>query len=246
MAGGGAAMAGGGAAMAGGGAAVSKVQSSVDMHAIFMIGNVGSGKTAMSLVLQRLLVSMGFIVTIINMDKLSKKNKQGQAKQIFKQDVERGEREAQSKNMPYVVIFDLCNEKVRPPNFDCFGLKIRGKFECHIFEPNFFKNDVPGYQGWTGLNVINRARPITENDHWFLTIHEAGLAKCIEVSNKKLSAMLSTKGLPAVAPINESMSESALRAFLQPHAERYAKRVAEQGTIDEVASRFIKEEIVRK
>ena len=243
---GGAAMAGGGAAMAGGGATVSNVKATLDKYAIFMIGIVGSGKSTMRLELHRQLESMGFIVVVINMDKLSKKNQQSQANQIFKQDVERGEKMAQSQNKPLVVIFDLCNEKMRPPNFDCFGLKIRGKFKCTTCMPNFFEDDIDGYQAWTLWQVIERARPITENDHWYLTTHGAGLATCIKVANTKLSAMLSTNGLPAIAPINESMSESSLRAFLRPHAERYAKRVAEQGTIDDIASKFIKEKIVGK
>ncbi len=243
---GGAAMAGGGAAMAGGGAAVSSVQPSGDKYAIFMIGSVGSGKSTMRVAFHRLLEAMGFIVVVVNMDKLSKAGKQKQANQIFAQDVERGERLAQSKNMPYVVIFDLCNEKMRPPNFDSFGLKIRGKFKCSTFMPNFFPDDVIGYQAWTLFNVIGRARPITEDDHWYLTVQGASLETCIKVANSKLSAMLSTNGLPAVAALNESMNESSLRATLQPHVERYAKRVAEQGTIDDVASRFIKEKIVGK
>ena len=244
---GGAAMAGGGAAMArGGGAAVSSVQPSGDKYAIFMIGSVGAGKSTMRLALLCLLQAMGFFVVVVNMDKLSKAGKQKQANQIIQNDVEKGEKMAQSKNMPFVVIFDLCNEKLKAPNFDSFGMKIRGKYKCSTFMPNFFPDDVIGYQAWTLFNVIGRARPITEDDHWYLTTQGAGLETCIKVANNKLSAMLSTNGFPAVAPLNESMSESSLRASLQPHIERYAKRIAEQGTIDDVASKFIKENIVGK
>ena len=245
----GAAMAGGGAAMAAmarGGGAGSSVLLSVAMYAVFMIGNVGAGKSTMRLALLCLLQAMGFHVVVVNMDKLSKAGKQKQATQIFQNDVERGEKLAQSKNMPFVVIFDLCNEKLKAPNWDSFGMKIRGKYKCTTFMPNFFPDDVIGYQAWTLSNVIGRPRPITEDDHWFLTTQEVGLETCIKVANNKLSAMLSTNGFPAVAPLNESMSEPSLRAFLQPHAERYAKRIAEQGTIDDVASKFIKENIVGK
>jgi len=189
---------------------------------------------------------MGFFVLVVNMDKLSKAGKQSQANQIIKNDVERAEKVAQSKNMPLVVIFDLCNEKLKAPNWDCFGLKIRGKYKCSTFMPNFFPDDVIGYQALTMLWVIGRPRPITEDDHWNLTMQGSGLETCIKVANNKLSAMLSTNGFPAVAPLNEKMSESSLRAFLQPHAERYAKRIAEQGTIDDVASKFIKDNIIGK
>jgi len=229
-------------AAAGGGAAVVSapvpVNSSIPMYAVFMIGSVGSGKSSAREVMVRELESRKWVVTVVNMDAISKRGQQKQANAIIQKAVADGKNLAKSKNVPYVVIFDLCNEKWQPSNPDCFGIKIRGNYTCVPFMVNFDPpKDPEGYRAWSLLNVVNRP-PASDADHFWLNPREATLQTCIKVSNDKIASMFATRGIPAIAALDTTMSEGALRARLQPDAERYAKTLL---PVEEVVRKFIKD-----
>ena len=241
--------AGGGAAFAsaGGGAASVDVSapnpaqsapaSTIPMNAIFMVGSVGAGKSTARIALVSQLEAMGFVVVVVNNDRLSKAGQQKQANAIFQREVAEGKRSAQSKNVPYVVIFDICNEEFRIDNPDSFGIKLRGIYKCFTFMVNFDAKDTVGYRAWSLLNVLGRAPP-SAADHWWLNPRDAGLATCIKVSNTKISAMFASNGIPGIAAVDTMMSEDALRAMLQPHVERYAKTVR---PVEENVRKFIED-----
>ena len=251
---------GGGAAMrfaVGGGAAAISVSagklqeppkihvshSNIPMDVIFLRGIVGAGKSTYRLELQAKLEAVGNVVVIINMDSLSKAGLQKQANAIIQKEVKDGKEKAKHEGKSFILIVDVCNEHFQMRNPDAFGIQFKRDYKCHVMMPNFFADDIEGYQGWTLLwNVCERSRPVSEKDHWYLTKHGAGLSTCIRVSNDKLQKMLVSLGIPSVAAIDTTLSEEQLRIQLQPHAERYAQRVAAQGTISEIVTRYIEEE----
>lgn len=222
-----------------------RVKGSKYKKAIFLIGSVGAGKSTIRVELVRQLKSMGYIVVVVNMDYLSKFGQQKQANEIFKTEIEHGEKLSQNQNKPIVLIIDMCNERLRTPTFDLFGMRISDNYECVTFMPNFFSDDVKGYQAWTIWNVIGRSLPMTVYDHWYLTKDGSSLKTCIRVANNKLTTMLSTNRLPLVEQLDETMDETSLRELIKPHVVRYVGKVAAQGSIEEIASRFIKEKLCR-
>jgi hypothetical protein len=250
--GGGAAGGGNAFAVAGGGAASVAVSapnpahsapaSNIPMNAIFLVGSVGAGKSTARMAFVRLLEAMGFVVVVVNMDRLSKAGQQKQANAIIQREVSEGKKLAQSRNVPYVVIFDICNERFQIGNPDCFGIKLRGIYKCFAFMVNFDGKDTVGYRAWSLLNVLGRAPP-SAADHWWLNPRDAGLATCIKVSNAKISDMFATNGIPGIAAIDTTMSEDALRAMLQPHVERYAKTVP---PVEESVRKFIEDNSIGK
>jgi hypothetical protein len=226
-------------ASAGGGAAVVSapvpVGLSILMYAVYMIGSVGSGKSTAREVMVRELESKGWVVTVVNMDAISKRGQQKQANAIIQKAVADGKNLAKSKNVTYVVIFDLCNEKWQPSNPDCFGIKIRGNYICVEFMVNFDAKDTEGYRAWSLLKVVDRP-PASAADHFWLNPRDATLSTCIRVSNDKIANMFASRGIPAIAALDTTMSEGALRAMLQPDAERYAKTLL---PVEEVVRKFI-------
>lgn len=253
------AVGGGGAAMrfaAGGGAAAIPVsagklqeppkihasQSNTPMDVIILRGIVGAGKSTCRIELQAKLEAMGNVVIIINMDKLSKAGLQKQANAIIQKEVKDGQEKAKREGKSFILIVDVCNEHFQMRNPDAFGIPFKKDYKCHVMMPNFFGDDFEGYQAWTLLNVIGRPRPVSEADHWYLTKHGAGLATCIKVSNDKLQKMLVSLGIPSIDAIDTTLSEERLCAQLQPLAERYAQRVAAQGTLAEIVIKYIEGE----
>ena len=239
--------AGGGSAFAAGGVRAAPVDvsapnpahsapaSTIPMNAIFMVGSVGAGKSTARIALVSQLEAMGFVVVVINNDRLSKAGQQKQASAIFQREVSEGKKLAQTRNVPFVVIFDICNEQFHIGNPDSFGIKIRGIYKVFAFMVNFDAKDTLGYRAWSLLNVLGRA---DSKGHWWLNPREAGLVACIKVSNAKISAMFATNGIPGIAAIDTTMSEDALRAMLQPHVERYAKTVR---PVEENVRKFIED-----
>ena len=57
--------------------------------------------------------------------------------------------------------------------------------------------------------------------------------------------MLSTNRLPSVEQLDETMDKTSLCALIKPHVVRYVGKVAAQGSIEEIASKFIKEKLYR-
>jgi hypothetical protein len=205
------------------------------MYAVFMIGSVGAGKSTAREAMVRELESKGKVASVVNMDAISKKGQQKQANAIIQKAVADGKNLAKSKKVPFVVIFDICNEKWQPSNPDCFGIKIRGNYTCVSFMVNFDAKDTEGYRAWSLLKVVDRP-PASAADHFWLNPREATLQTCIRVSNEKIANMFETRGIPAIAALDITMSEGALRARLQPDAERYAKTLL---PVEEVVRKFI-------
>jgi hypothetical protein len=100
---------------------------------------------------------------------------------------------------------------------------------------NFDAKDTEGYRAWSLLKVVDRP-PASAADHFWLNPREATLQTCIRVSNEKIANMFETRGIPAIAALDITMSEGALRARLQPDAERYAKTLL---PVEEVVRKFI-------
>jgi len=211
--------------------------STIPMNAIFLVGSVGAGKSTARMAFIRQLEAKGQVVVHVNSDEYSKAGQQKQANSHIQKKVAEGKKLAQTRNVPYIVIFDVCNERFHIGNPDAFGIKIRGIYKCFMFMVNFDAKDTEGYRAWSLMNVLGRAPP-SAADHWWLNPRDAGLATCIKVSNDKITTMFATNGIPGIAALDTTMSEDALRTILQPHVERYSKTVP---PVEESVRKFIED-----
>ena len=159
---------------------------------IFMRGTVGSGKTTASNYIAEECSRRGWDCLIVGVDKYCKNGySTTEASNKNHEDITTFLKNLDKKG---VIVVDLCNENVSSRSIFNHNLyrgesKIAPKVEDHVtFLPNYFKDDLMGYLGWSLKNVLDRSLHNSNTSYWLNPV-SAGVDTCIGVHKRKAQSV---------------------------------------------------------
>lgn len=198
---------------------------------VIMKGTVGSGKSTYGMRIKEAVEKMGGYCCVTGTDKYCKT---GIAPAIAANMVQNELRDVgKVANDMIVCVIDTCGEKNNGDNI--FGVNFAGWKKVN-FWPNLDRNNMEGYLCWSLRNVLRRAHP-GANDNHYLNPDDAGVQTCITVHKKKAEAHFGKK-IPKIVNTT-SPSKSHVIGMLDERADNYEKIIAEKMPIDAEIEKII-------
>ena len=189
-------------------------------YAVFLQGATGAGKTTTNTIIQRIVADAGGEFLNISFDKWIRKGVPipSIAGEINKEIAAFDKKKAPLK----VAIVDLCNENGVTPVVFNFDFKHAG-YSPRTFTPNYFGRDFDEYQAWCLSNVLSRPLP-SATDKFALTPSTSGVRKCVDVHNRKTSALCQTwHGRQPTQIANGTMPDVVRQ--IKAASDRYAQKL---------------------
>lgn len=204
---------------------------------VIMKGTVGSGKTSFSNKIKENIETRGGVCIVEGVDKYCSKGIPfTEAKELIKRELLKVK---DIDNDLLVVIIDTCGEHDRKWNMVSFDVDFTGWEKVKMW-PNIDRNNIEGYLTWSLRNVLRRGA-VNEESQYSLNPVGAGMAKCIEVHQKKTRILFGKKSPRVFSYQNMPSTTVDALDLLKERADIYEDGLK---SIDEAVEEFVKKKLL--